>query len=172
MPLLREQIPGVELLLVGSHMPQEVAALAAKDVVAVGYVPSLDDIFGRIRLTIAPLRYGAGLKGKVLDSMAAGIPCVMTTIAAEGLNLPDELQSLVADEPSEIAERTGALCRDEDQYRHTVKAVRAYVEANYSSQRIDLLIREACGLPPDATAPVLLAKPIEHTMAVEDNGLS
>jgi glycosyltransferase involved in cell wall biosynthesis len=164
MPLLREQIPGVELLLVGSHMPQEVAALAAKDVVAVGYVPSLDDIFGRIRLTIAPLRYGAGLKGKVLDSMAAGIPCVMTTIAAEGLNLPDELQSLVADEPSEIAERTGALCRDEDQYGRTVEAVRAYVRANYSSQRIDLLIREACGLPLDPTAPALLAKPVGHTM--------
>ncbi len=148
MPLLREQIPGVELLLVGSHMPQEVAALAAKDVVAVGHVPSLDEIFGRIRLTIAPLRYGAGLKGKVLDSMAAGIPCVMTTIAAEGLNLPAELQSLVADEPRDIAERIAMLCRDDDQYRHIVTAIRAYVEANYSPQRIDLLIREACGLSP------------------------
>ena len=143
MPLLRKQVSGIELLLVGSHMPQEVAALAAKDVVAVGYVPSLDGIFGRVRLTIAPLRYGAGLKGKVIDSMAAGIPCVMTAIAAEGLNLPTELQSLVADEPSEIAERITTLCRDEEQYRDTVKAVRAYVEANYASERIDLLMREA-----------------------------
>jgi hypothetical protein len=97
--------------------------------------------------------------------MAAGIPCVMTSIAAEGLNLPSELQSLVADEPHEIAERVAALCRDEPQYRRTVEAIRAYVEANYSSQRIDLLIAEACGLPPGATAPVLLASPIGHTMA-------
>ncbi len=172
MPFLRKQVPEIELLLVGSHMPQEVAALAAKDIVAVGYVPSLDDIFGRILVTIAPLRYGAGLKGKVLDSMAAGIPCVMTTIAAEGLNLPTELQSLVADEPHEIAERVAALCRDEDRYGRTVEAIRAYVSANYSSQRIDLLIREACGLPLDSTAPALLAKPIGHTMVVEDNGFS
>jgi glycosyltransferase involved in cell wall biosynthesis len=98
MPLLRQQVPEVELLLVGSHMPDEVAALAASDILPVGFVPSLDDIFARVRLTIAPLRYGAGLKGKVLESMAAGVPCVMTTIAAEGLNLPAGLRSLVADD--------------------------------------------------------------------------
>jgi glycosyltransferase involved in cell wall biosynthesis len=146
MPLLREQLPEVELLLVGSHMPDEVAALAATDIVPVGYVPVLDSVFERIRLTIAPLRYGAGLKGKVLDSMAAGVPCVMTTIAAEGLNLPEELQSLVADEPRDFAERITALCRDERHYRRTVEAAQAYIAANYSSQRIDLLIRQACGL--------------------------
>ncbi len=146
MPLLREQLPEVELLLVGSHMPQEVAALAATDIVPVGYVPSLDSVFERIRLTIAPLRYGAGLKGKVLDSLAAGIPCVMTTIAAEGLNLPAKLQSLVADEPRDFSERVAALCRDERQYRRTAEAGQAYIAANYSPPRIDLLIRQACGL--------------------------
>jgi O-antigen biosynthesis protein len=88
MPRLRKEVPGVELLLVGSHMPAEVSALAEKDIVPLGYVPSLDTVFERVRLTIAPLRYGAGLKGKVLESFAAGIPCVMTTIAAEGLDLP------------------------------------------------------------------------------------
>src|SRR5207248_6443440 len=88
MPVLREQVSDIELLLVGSDMPDEVAALAAPDVVPVGHVPSLDEIFARVRLTIAPLRYGAGLQGKVIDSMAAGIPCVMTSVAAEGLDLP------------------------------------------------------------------------------------
>jgi GT2 family glycosyltransferase/glycosyltransferase involved in cell wall biosynthesis len=84
MPQLRKEVPGIELLLVGSHMPAEVSALVEKDVVPLGYVPSLDSVFERMKLTIAPLRYGAGLKGKVLESFAAGIPCVMTTIAAEG----------------------------------------------------------------------------------------
>jgi hypothetical protein len=59
-----------ELLLVGSHMPEEVVTLAASDIVPVGDVPSIDEILGKVRLTIAPMRYGAGLKGKVLDSMA------------------------------------------------------------------------------------------------------
>jgi len=145
MPLLRGKVPGVELLLVGSHMPKEVSSLAAKDIVPVGYVPSLDSVFARIRLTIAPLRYGAGLKGKVLESMAAGIPCVMTTIAAEGIDLPAELKSLVADEPDALAERIATLCRDSAEYRRIVAAGKAHITANYSAERVDALIREACG---------------------------
>jgi hypothetical protein len=67
MPLVRRQVPGIELLLVGSRMPIEVSSLAAKDIVPLGFVPSLDSVFERVRLTIAPLRFGAGLKGKVLE---------------------------------------------------------------------------------------------------------
>ncbi len=145
MPVLRGKVPGIELLLVGSHMPKEVSSLAAKDIVPLGYVPSLDSVFSRIRLTIAPLRYGAGLKGKVLESLAAGIPCVMTTVAAEGIDLPAELASLVADEPEALAQRIATLCRDRAKYRRIVEAGKAHVAANYSPERIDSLIREACG---------------------------
>jgi GT2 family glycosyltransferase/glycosyltransferase involved in cell wall biosynthesis len=145
MPVLRGKVPGIELLLVGSHMPKEVSSLAAKDIVPLGYVPSLDSVFSRIRLTIAPLRYGAGLKGKVLESLAAGIPCVMTTVAAEGIDLPAELAALVADEPEALAQRIATLCRDRAKYRRVVEAGKAHVAANYSSERIDSLIREACG---------------------------
>jgi GT2 family glycosyltransferase/glycosyltransferase involved in cell wall biosynthesis len=146
MPSLRQKVPGIELLLVGSHMTAEVSALAEKDVVPLGYVPSLDNVFERVRLTIAPLRYGAGLKGKVLESLAAGIPCVMTTVAAEGLDLPKALQSLVVDEPNEIAARVAKLCRDNAEYRRIVDASKAYVSANYSAQRIDALLKQACAL--------------------------
>ena len=62
------------ICLVGSRMPTEVSSLAAKDIVPLGFVPSLDGVLERVRLTIAPLRFGAGLKGKVLESMAAGCP--------------------------------------------------------------------------------------------------
>jgi len=92
------------------------------------------------------LRYGAGLKGKVLESLAAGIPCVMTTVAAEGLDLPKALQPLVVDEPQEIAARVAKLCRDKAEYRRIVDAGKAYVSANYSAQRIDGLLKQACAL--------------------------
>jgi len=146
MPTLRKSVPGIELLLVGSHMPAEVSALAGKDVVPLGYVPSLDGVFERVRLTLAPLRFGAGLKGKVLESMAAGIPCVMTSVAAEGIDLSDELKMLVADEPKALAERIAVLCRDNARYQRVAKACRAHISANYSPERIDALIRDACGL--------------------------
>ena len=165
MPLLRTELPGIKLLLVGSHMPAEVAALAAPDVLPLGHVAALDDVFARVRLTIAPLRFGAGLKGKVLDSLAAGIPCVMTSVAAEGLNLPPELQSLVADEPAEIARRIAALWRDGRAYRRTARAARAYIAANYSAARIDALMREACGLPSTGAAPRRARKPAPNRPA-------
>ena len=145
MPPLRKAVPGIELLLVGSHMPTEVSSLATRDIVPLGYVPSLDSVFERVQLTIAPLRFGAGLKGKVLESMAAGIPCVMTTVAAEGIDLPAALQSLVADEPEALAQRIASLCRDDAEYRRVATAGKAHVAANYSPERIDALIREACG---------------------------
>ncbi|MBV9826235.1 MAG: glycosyltransferase [Alphaproteobacteria bacterium] len=146
MPLLRKQVPGIELLLVGSHMPAEISGLAAKDVIPLGFVPSLDSVFERVRITVAPLRYGAGLKGKVLESLATGVPCVMTSVAAEGVGLPEELQCLVADDPDMIAGRIARLCRDEGEYDRVVTASRAHIAQNYSPERIDALIREACGV--------------------------
>ena len=144
MPLVRLQVPGIELLLVGSRMPSEVSSLAAKDIVPLGFVPSLDSVFERVRLTIAPLRFGAGLKGKVLESMAAGVPCVMTPVAAEGLDLPEELAWLVGDEPDLLADRIAKLCRDDARYQRVVKACKEHIAANYAPERIDALIREAC----------------------------
>ena len=70
----------------------------------IGEVEDLDEVFDTVRLTVAPLRFGAGIKGKVLDSFAACLPCVMTPIAAEGLALTGSLPQLVADNPAELAE--------------------------------------------------------------------
>ena len=61
-----------------------------------GFVPVLADILHKLRCTVVPLRYGAGIKGKVLESFAHGLPCVMSEVAAEGLELPEDLAWLVA----------------------------------------------------------------------------
>jgi glycosyltransferase involved in cell wall biosynthesis len=104
MPLVWEESPEIECLLVGSGMPESVANLARPGVVPVGFVQDLDiGVFDRVRLTIAPLRYGAGVKGKVLESFAAGVPCVMTEVAAEGIPLPSTLLSLVGRDPPALA---------------------------------------------------------------------
>jgi glycosyltransferase involved in cell wall biosynthesis len=145
MPRLRRELPGAELLLVGSHMPAEIAALTAADVLPVGHVDSLDEIYGQARLTIAPLRYGAGLKGKVLDSLAAGVPCVMSSVAAEGLDLPEGLQVLVTDDPEITARRIAMLCREDREYRRLAAAGQTYIAERYGAARIDALLGEACG---------------------------
>jgi hypothetical protein len=70
---------------------------------------------------------------------------VMTRVAAEGLDLPAELDWLVADQPDMLADRIVTLCRDNARYQRVAKACKAYVAANYAPERIDALIAEACG---------------------------
>ena len=82
LPLIRRTAP-IECLLVGSELPDDILQLCGEGVTALGQVPDLHEVFERVRITIAPLAYGAGVKGKVLESLAAGVPCVCTPVAAE-----------------------------------------------------------------------------------------
>ncbi len=113
MPLIRARRPGLIASLVGSNMPREVSRLNRDDVRVVGYVPQLSQVLDEVRCTIVPLRYGAGIKGKVLESLAHGVPCVMTAVAAEGLELPETLRWLVADTAEELAAKVVTLDGDE-----------------------------------------------------------
>nr|WP_269448209.1 glycosyltransferase family 4 protein [Acetobacter malorum] len=105
MPLVWRQRPDIHCTIAGADMPESVLLLAAPGVEMIGPVPDCGILFDRTRLSIAPLRFGAGVKGKVLDSMAAGVPCVMTPIAAEGMELPKDF----ADATGETAEALAAL---------------------------------------------------------------
>src|SRR5207237_638608 len=78
--------------------------------------------FRRVRLTVAPLRYGAGVKGKVLDSLAAGVPCVMSPIAAEGIALPPTLQDLIGQDAAQLASRILQLHSDAAENRAAAEA--------------------------------------------------
>src|SRR6185369_14002933 len=105
--------PAIECLLVGSDLPTDLAKLCGYGVIAVGHVRDLAEIFDRVRLTVAPLGYGAGVKGKVLESWAAGIPCVCSPVAAEGIDVPKVLQSLVADDAAGVAAAIHRVHEDE-----------------------------------------------------------
>ena len=100
-----------------------------------------DGIFDRVRMTVAPLRYGAGIKGKVIDSLAAGVPCVGTPIAAEGLDLPARLLGLFADSAEEIAELICRLYRDDEEHEGCAEAGRRFVREAFSAPQIDRLMR-------------------------------
>ena len=114
LPLIRAQLPEVMFHCIGSHPSDEVLALSALEGVTVhGHVPDLAPAMDSMRLAVAPLRYGAGVKGKVNLSMAHGQPVVATACAVEGMHLQDGVDVLVADEAQAFADAVVRLYEDE-----------------------------------------------------------
>ena len=97
MPLVWRHDRGIACLLAGSDMPESIRKLERTGVTVLDHVPDLSSVFDRVRLTAAPLRFGAGVKGKVVASLGAGVPCVMSPVGAEGMVLPASLAGLVGE---------------------------------------------------------------------------
>lgn len=108
-PLIRAQLPSCQLYLAGGDLPEEICSALPEGVTYLGYVSDLDAWFSCIRVAVAPLRYGAGAKGKVASSLAHGVPCVATPIAAEGMRLLDGAQLRVAADPGAFADAVAEL---------------------------------------------------------------
>jgi O-antigen biosynthesis protein len=103
LPLFWEDHPDVGLNVIGADMDETIRALDGPRVRIVGYVEDPTGWLSRARLHVNPMRYGAGVKLKFLDSLAAGLPFVTTSIGAEGIPLGDLRPSLVAESPSALA---------------------------------------------------------------------
>jgi glycosyltransferase involved in cell wall biosynthesis len=121
---------------VGSKLPDELARQRNHRLVPLGFVPNLADILHKLRCTVAPLRFGAGIKGKVLESFAHGLPCVMSEIAAEGLELPKKLTWLVARSPGDFADKLERLHSDPALNHGLSEAGLAYIGERYSAQAV------------------------------------
>jgi glycosyltransferase involved in cell wall biosynthesis len=127
-------------------MPDELRRIVAAGIIPIGYVASLTEIFDRVRLTVAPLAYGAGVKGKVIESLSAGIPCVCTPIAAEGLDLPSVLRAHIDEHADAIAASIVRLHTDESENESCRCAGLEFVRKQYSDERLDAAMRQATGL--------------------------
>lgn len=86
-PKIREAIPGIHLHVVGSNVPQSVKELADNGITVHGFLPDeeLELLYKSVRISVVPLRYGAGVKGKILEAMNHGVPVVTTSIGGEGI---------------------------------------------------------------------------------------
>jgi glycosyltransferase involved in cell wall biosynthesis len=104
LPLVWQTAPHISCAIAGAGWPPHSLQNLDPRVTLHGFVSDLDDVLGTVRLTVAPLRFGAGVKGKVLESFAAGVPCVMTSIAAEGIFLPQGAEAMLGDTVAEFAD--------------------------------------------------------------------
>src|SRR5262249_31061824 len=136
LPRVRRAVPGARFLIAGSHTTDRVRALASEGVEVVGWQPHLEPLYSRVRAAVAPLRYGAGVKGKVGEALALGVPTVMTSVAAEGMHIVDDVHGIVADDPEELAERLVRLMSDNDLWLRLSRRGQQLVQEQFSPSAV------------------------------------
>ncbi|MEC3908394.1 glycosyltransferase [Tamlana sp. 2201CG12-4] len=114
-PLIRKQLPKVELHIYGAYTSQKVNQLhnEKEGFLVKGFADDVNQVMQQAKVCLAPIRFGAGLKGKLIDAMQNGTPCVTTSIGAEGMygNLP--ANGFIEDKPKNLAEKAVQLYQDE-----------------------------------------------------------
>ena len=145
-PLLSENLRDAKFYIIGDKPPPEVAALATDRIVVAGLQRDVRPFFDSVKLSVAPLRFGAGVKGKINQSMAFGVPVVATSMAIEGMELTDREDILVADEPEEFARALIELYQSEELWNRIsengVRKTRALYSTDAARKKLKFLFSE------------------------------
>jgi len=115
-------------------MTDRVKTLASSSIRPLGFVPDPEAVFERSRVFVAPLRYGAGMKGKVGHSMSCGLPVVTTAIGAEGLDLVDGEHVLIAERPDDFARAVVRAYSDARLWKRLSTRGRAHIASRFSER--------------------------------------
>lgn len=132
MPLITKEQPSIKLNIVGSYPPQEILNLSSKNIKVWGYVENVDPLFNKCAVFVAPLRYGAGVKGKVGQAAEYGLPVVSTSIGIEGMHMEDMIDCLVADDEKGYAKAVLKLLADKDLWLKVSNNSRKVIARHFS----------------------------------------
>jgi len=114
-PLICAALPDIKLHVIGSKAPQKIIDLGQHPNIEFhGFVENIDPFMQTIKVAVAPLRFGAGVKGKVNMSMSHGQPVVGTKVAVEGMYTTHEIDVMMADEPEAFAQSVIRLYQEEE----------------------------------------------------------
>lgn len=117
-PLIRETMPNASLAIYGAYLPEQIKSLHNPNngFYVKGYVEDADRVMQQARINLAPLRFGAGLKGKILLALENGTPTISTSIGAEGILNADSADDLIFDDPREFARGAVQLYENESRW--------------------------------------------------------
>ncbi len=147
LPLIRNEIKDVKFYVVGSNPPEEIRRFNSNGTIVTGYVKDLKPYFEKCRVFVAPLRYGAGVKGKIGEAMAHGLPVVTTSIGAEGMMLKDGANILIADAPLQLAKKIIMLHKEQEIWNKISKESIEHLQKNFSYEagknKLELLLKNS-----------------------------
>ena len=137
-PLIKRRVPGVTMNLIGASPPAEVRRLGERDPSfrVLGFVDDVRPYIAQAAVYVVPIRVGGGTRLKILDAMAMGKAIVSHPIGAEGLDLAQDKEILIAAEPERFAQQVVALLHDRSRRQQLARAARARAVASYAWDRI------------------------------------
>jgi len=137
LPCVRREAPDAQLRIVGPRPDRAIvrAATADSHILVMGYVEDLTPHFAASAALVVPLRAGSGMRVKILDAMARGIPVVSTSLGAEGISARNGEDILLADSANQFAQATVHLLRDVELRRRLAQNARRLIETHYNWRR-------------------------------------
>ncbi|WP_430468570.1 glycosyltransferase family 4 protein [Winogradskyella ouciana] len=119
-PLIRRELPKAELHIYGAYEPQKVSQLhnEKQGFLIKGFAEDVNEVMQKANVCLAPLRFGAGLKGKLVDAMQNGTPCVMSSIAAEGMFGELEANGFIENDAKAFAEKAITLYNESEVWQN------------------------------------------------------
>lgn len=144
--LVAKHLPKAKFFIIGDKAPPEIVALADENIVVTGLLPDVRPCFEKVKLSVAPLRFGAGVKGKINQSMAFGVPVVATSLAVEGMELTDREDILVADEPEHFARALLELYESEELWTRLsesgIRKTRELYSPDAARKKLEILLSD------------------------------
>lgn len=141
-PHVRTLLPGIRFHVIGKGSKTAFGDKKNEDILVHGHVPNLSAHIRNARLTVAPLRFGAGVKGKIHSSLACGTPIVTTSIGAEGMHLEHERDCLIAESPLAFAQAIERLYTDRALWEKLTKAGQKNLRVHFSAEVAKARCRE------------------------------
>lgn len=137
-PLIKKQLPQAELYIYGNYAPQHILELhnQKQGFYIMGWADSVAHVMQKARVCLAPLRFGAGLKGKLLDAMLYGTPGVTTSIGAEGMYGDLPMPGVIADTPERFAEHSVAIYSNKIKWQENAQRGVEIIKERYNGKAI------------------------------------
>ncbi|MEQ6341734.1 MAG: glycosyltransferase family 4 protein [Gammaproteobacteria bacterium] len=136
-PHVKAHLPLAKMMVIGEHPPNEIQQLNGPDFQVLGRVSDISPLLLKADISVAPLRWGGGIKGKVGEAMAYGLPVVTTPVGAEGFNLVPGKHAIVEDDPEAFAEGVVRLARDNELYRTMRRAGHALIQDRFTPEALE-----------------------------------
>jgi GT2 family glycosyltransferase/tetratricopeptide (TPR) repeat protein len=171
-PKVRRRIPDIKLWIVGSNPTEEVKALAGDAISVTGWVKETKPYLDACKISIAPLRYGAGMKGKVGEAMCHGLPVVTTSVGSEGMGIVNNEHALVVEKVDEWVEQIVRLYNDGDLWRHLSAKGQELMSQRYGSDEMLTRARRIMELNTREEVAALSPVPSARRKASDDVSVS